>query len=163
VGRDLLRVAAVARGLDRREHHVPEPARGGGRVDHLDAVAALVLALQRLLGLAGRLRGPGQPTRDVDRDDLPPVGQQWLVSGAEVADGGLRGGGQRLGRAQLLEEGVVVGDLGFRHGAVAAEDHVQRHDGHAVLLGDPRREVGRTVGYNGNLAHGARQPTPMAG
>ena len=41
--------------------------------------------------------------------------------------------------AQLLEEGRVVGDLDLRHGAVAPEDDVQRHDVNAVTLDQLRR------------------------
>jgi hypothetical protein len=99
----------------------------------------------------------------VHREDLAPVSEQRLVGGPEVAHGRLRGGGQRLGRAQLLEELVVVGDVGLGDCPVAAEDDVERHHDHAVLLGDPGGEVAGAVRDDRDLTHGARQPTPMAG
>ena len=88
----------------------------------------LPVALERLLGLARRPRacptarrrcGPTRPRR------RPPAAAR--TTRGEVADRGLRGGGQALGAAQLLEERVVVGDLRLGHRAVAAEHHVERH------------------------------------
>ena len=55
-------------------------------------------------------------------------------------------------RAQLLEEGGVVGDVRLALGAVAAEHDVERNDPDAVLAHELRREVGggvRDYGYGG--------------
>ena len=135
----LLRARAVACCLRRRQHHEAEPAGRRGRVDHLDALAALAVAGERLLRLARSLGRAREPPGDVYGHHLAAVGQKRLEHRREVTHGGLRGGGQRLGAAELLEERRVVGDVHLRHGAVAAENHVQGHDVNAVTLDQLRR------------------------
>jgi hypothetical protein len=161
---DLVRVRSRRRGGGRRERHQAEAAGRGGGVEHPDPLAALAVALEHLRGLAGRLGGAGQPAGDVDRDHLAPAREQRLVGGGEVADRRLRGGGQRLGLAQLLEERRVVGDVGLRHGALAAVDDVERDDLDPVPLDQIRRQVGRAVGHDGDVRHPAApyMPRPTA-
>ena len=144
---------ARRRRVRRREHEQPEAAGRGGGVEHVDALAALALPLERLGGAPRGLGRAGQAAGDVDRHDLAAVGQQRLVDGGEVAHRGLRGGRQALGRPQLLEERVVVGDVRLGHGAVAAEDDVERHDVDPVPLDDIRREVRGAVRDDRDASH----------
>jgi hypothetical protein len=70
---------------------------------------------------------------------MAAVGEERLEHRGEVAHRRLRGGGERLGAPQLLEERRVVGDLHLRDGPVAAEDHVKGDDLNAVTLDQLRR------------------------
>ena len=83
----------------------------------------------------------------------PPSARSGSYTRGEVADGGLRGGRQALGAAQLLEEGVVVGDVRLGHRAIAAEHDVERHDVDPVPLHDVAREVRGAVRDHGDASH----------
>ena len=96
---------------------------------------------------------PDSPPEMCTETTSPAVGQQRLEDGAEVPDRGLRGGGQRLGAAQLLEEGRVIGDLDLRHRAIAPEDHVEGDDVYPVPLDQLRRQVGGAVGHDRDVRH----------
>src|SRR5207245_1732534 len=92
--------------------------------------------------------------REVDRDDLAPVGEQRLVDSQEVADRGL-GGGRQLGRrAEVL---VVVVEVGHLRLAVcrAVVMDVEADLADALLGDEIAREVVRRVGDDGDLGHGA--------
>ena len=57
----------------------------------------------------------------MDRKDVAAVLEQGLVDGQEVADGGLRCGGQRVGVAELFVEPVVVRYVRFANSSFASE------------------------------------------
>ena len=122
----------------------------------MHAVTAPTVALERLLGLPSRLGRSRQSAGDVDRDDLVPVPEEGLVDGDEVADRGLGGGWELLGRPELVEEPVVVDDVGLALRTVGAEVHVQRDHPNALRVQDVRRDVGRGVRDDGDARHRRR-------
>ena len=63
----------------RRQHHQPEAAGRGGGVEHVHALAALALPVERLGGAPRGLGRAGEAAGDVHRDDLAAVGQERLV------------------------------------------------------------------------------------
>ena len=93
----------------RRERHQAEPAGRRGR-------SRSRARARRPCRRARAARRPGARARTVPEippemwieTTSPPVGEQRLVAGDEVADRGLRGRRQLVGRAQLVEEGLEV-------------------------------------------------------
>ena len=67
-------------------------------------------AIRRSRAWTAASSGPRDPGGDVDRDDLPALGQQRLVDGDEVADRGLGGRDGLLRCSQALVEPVEVLD-----------------------------------------------------
>ena len=103
-------------------------------------------SLVRMLDRLTRgLEGAGDPGRDVHRDDLASGGEQRLVDGEEVADGGLRGGDGLAARPQAGVEVVVVGDLRLAL-LLAVDSHVEADQLDAVALGQLGGQVGGGVG-----------------
>src|SRR6185295_7931242 len=135
------------------QDHEAEAAGRGRGIDDLDALAALAVARERLLGLPGRLGRAGEAAGDVDGDDVVARLEHRLEDRGEVAHRGLRRGRELLSRAQLLEERRIVGDVDLRNGPVAAEYDVQRDDREVVLLDQLRREVGGAVGHHSGGGH----------
>ena len=102
---DCLFVSARTGGGSGGEREQAHPAAGGFAVDHLHAIAEAALGEQPMC-LAGSLAGTGYASGEVDRDDVLAVLEQWLPDGEEVADRGLRGGGQLGIAAQPLVEAL---------------------------------------------------------
>jgi hypothetical protein len=140
----------------------PRAAAGGcGGVDHAHPLPALALALELLDGLLRRLNRSRDPAGDVDRHHVVAAGQQGLPHPDEVPDRGLRRGGQLLGAAELVEEGVVVGDVRLAHGALAAEHDVERNEMDVVCLGEITGQVTRAIGHDGYGHGGAAYRTEI--
>ncbi len=113
-GRQRLRAAgSLTGGVRRREHHQPLTAGRGATVVDVDPLPSLALVQQPLARLLRRFAGSRDPGREVDRDDLPALGQQRLVDGGEVADRRLGGRRPLVAAAQALVEARVLrsGDL----------------------------------------------------
>ena len=125
----------------------------------MHSLAALAVALKRLPGLPCGFRGPREAARDVDRDDVPTLGQQRLVDGQEVAHRRLRGRGHLVRRPQPVEERRVVADVRLAQ-HVPAEVHIEGDEPDVVRLHDVGREVRRGVGDDRDRSHAAAQPTP---
>ncbi len=115
----------------------PSTAAGAGRVDHVDPLGVVAELVACLLGRPDR---PRHAARQMDRNDVFAAIEDRLVDREEVADRGLRGRGQLLGRAEPPVVRVVVGDLGLALG-LALPVHVQT-DLLDAVLGD---ELGRQV------------------
>ena len=151
---DRVRVGAAAGGARRRQRDQAEPSARGLRVQDADPLAAPALLLEGLLGLDGRLEGARDARRDVDRDDVAAGVQQRLPDLDEVADRGLRGGGQLGGGAQVLV--VVVEAVELRLALLAAAPvDVETDQVQVVGVHDRLREVVRGVGDDGHVRHGA--------
>ena len=103
-------------------------------------------------GLPRRLDRARDPARDVDRDDVAPVAHERLVDGQEVADRGLRGGRQRVGRAQGVVERGEVDDVRLALGALAVVD-VEADLADAELGDGLARQVVGGVGDHRDVRH----------
>jgi hypothetical protein len=112
----------------RGQRHQAEAAGRRRGVHHAHPPPVAAVAAERLHRLARRLARAGEAAGDVDRHDVAARVQQGLVHGEEVAHRRLRGGGQRVGRAQLFIEGVEVPEIRLAHRPLAAEVHVQRDE-----------------------------------
>src|SRR5262249_62274701 len=102
-------VGAAWGGGGRGEREPPLSAAAGGAVEAPDSLAAPAVVDQPLARLAGGVAGPGDPGRDVDRDDLVARLEQRPVDLDEVADRRLRGGRALARVPEPLEELPVGG------------------------------------------------------
>ena len=141
------------------QHHQPLPAGAGAAVVDVDPLASLALVQQALPGLLGRLAGSRDPGREVDRDDVPSLGQQRLVDRDEVAHRGLRGGRPLVASAQALVEARVLGSGDLDLGPLLALERDVEADPVDAVLGDQLvGQVGRRVGDDGRGHIGAHRP-----
>ena len=159
-GRQRLRAAGSSTGgVRRREHHQPLTAGCGATVVDMDALPSLALVQQPLARLRRRLAGSRDPGREVDRDDLPPLGQKRLVDGGEVAHRRLGGGRPLIARAQALVEARVFGRGDLDLGPLLAIERDVEADALDPVLGDQLvRQVGGRVGDHGRGRVGRHRP-----
>jgi hypothetical protein len=88
----------------------------------------------------------------VDRDDVAALADERLVDGQEVADRGLRGGRQRLGRAQGVVERGEVDDVRLALCPLAVVD-VEADLADPELGDDLPRQVVGGVGDHRDVRH----------